>query len=69
MTHFINRDARQLRHRRSHVGWGLDKITVVEVVDAGPWVPKDEAYIAGRGYTQKFGLTIELDFSYEPVEV
>lgn len=47
----------------------IDKITVVEVVDAGVWIGQDEAYIAGRQYDGRFGVTIELDYLYEPVEV
>lgn len=57
-------------HTGVHTSAGvLDNIALVEVADRGPWVASDEPLIASRLYTQKFGLTIDLDFSYEPVEV
>jgi hypothetical protein len=46
----------------------MDEITVVEVLDAGSWVPEGQPYIHGRGYPQRFIVTISLDYSYEPVE-
>lgn len=69
MQDFINR---ALGHFETgvHTAAGvIDKITVVEVVDAGVWIGQDEAYIAGRRYDGRFGVTIELDYLYEPVEV
>lgn len=69
MQDFINR---ALGHFETgvHTAAGvLDKITVVEVVEAGVWLSPDEAYIAGRRYDGRFGVTIELDYLYEPVEV
>lgn len=69
MQDFINR---ALSHFETgvHTAAGvLDKITVVEVMDAGVWLSPDDVYIAGRQYDGKFGVTIELDYTYEPVEV
>lgn len=47
----------------------LDKITVVEIIDAGLWNTDGEGFMSNRLYDGKFGITVELDFSYEPVEV
>lgn len=46
----------------------LESLTVVEVLDAGPWLLADEPYIHERMYPQRFIVTIELDYSYEPVK-
>lgn len=47
----------------------LEKITLVEVADTGPWVPEGQPFIGNRQYDGKFGITVELDFSYVAVEV
>lgn len=68
MQHFIDST---LSHFNTgvHTSAGvLDKITVAEVVDAGLWQTEEQAFIGVRVPTQKFGLTIDLDFTYEPVK-
>ncbi|QIX27595.1 hypothetical protein ncot_14035 [Nocardioides sp. JQ2195] len=68
MQHFIDAT---LSHFNTgvHTSAGvLDKITVEEVVDAGLWQTRQQAFIGVRVPTQKFGLTISLDFSFEKVE-
>ncbi|HSX68454.1 hypothetical protein [Nocardioides sp.] len=69
MQGFIN-DA--ISHFRAgvHTSAGvLSKINVAEVKDCGPWVPEGQPRIYNRMYDGKFGITVELDFTYEPVEV
>lgn len=46
----------------------LEEITVVEILDAGPWVPDGQPFNYGREYPQRFIVKISLSYSYEPVE-
>lgn len=64
MSHFITEALSHFETGVTTSAGLLDEITLVEVLDAGPWLKPDEAYIHGRGYPQRFIVKIELDYSY-----